>query len=89
MDTYPVLRRLAAIWLVIGFITATIIGIGGVFVLIASGAIGLLVIASGFITILTFQTISNVLLLLIDIADSLALRRNPSGAPQLNRKPKE
>lgn len=91
MDSYPVLRRLASIWSLVGFVLATLSGMVGIFVLIGGDypATGIALIVSGFVTVLLFQTVSQALLLLIDIADSLSIRRDAGqAAPQLSRKPR-
>lgn len=91
MNSYPTLRRTASIWIALGFILATLSGLAGVFILIGGDypSTGLVLIVGGFVTVLLFQTISHVLLLLIDIADSLSARRETEQtAPQITRKPK-
>lgn len=77
MNTYQGLKTLCTLWLLVAFVIALIAGIGGGIQIVRGDFTGGLYIIGAAILLLSAQTFSEIVSLLIDIAQSLQRRTEP------------
>lgn len=86
MDTYPTLRRLSSVWLVLSLIAAIVIGLAGGFQVVKGDLSGGVYIILAVAIVLLAQTLSEIVSLFIDIAISLQQIASQNDLPKPIRK---